>query len=97
MNGEGKIRYRVLGRYMEDRIRRVEDIEILDRHCQDGVYSFIVLVLYKDDRSDVYNIRIGARDTWLEFNGIRYETLGDFDRLASSLEREKIKKMLERM
>lgn len=98
MNGAGKIRYRILKSFVEDPVRCVDDIEILDRYGrQDEDYLFTVKILYRNDSGYECVILVGARDTWLKFNGIRYETLGDFDRLAALLEREKIENMLEKM
>ena len=101
MNGEGKIRFHTLKGYMRHSIYGIEGIEILDRSGYDSDYLFTVKVRVRysnsGDSRDACDIRVGARDTWLEFNGIRYETLDDFDRLAVSLEREKIENMLEAM
>ena len=97
MNGKDKIRYRALSGYMEDSVSRIEGIDLWNHIGHVDGYLFTVGVLYRNDSCDECHILVGARDTWLEFNGIRYETLDDFGRLAVSLERKKIADMLEKM
>ena len=96
MDTHAEIRYRTSpGIYYVEPVDRICGIQIYD-HC-DGDYGFIATVHFIDPGECDRVQHIGCQDTWLKIGETVYRTEGDFYRLKSELEREKIEKMLGKM
>lgn len=67
----------------------IDSVEI-DGNAYDHPYGYVRI--WRDN--GIYAV-VGNEGTWVEYNGIRYETREDYQRLRSAVEREKLDRALE--
>lgn len=98
MDTYAEIRYRTSpGIYYVEPVDRICGIQIYDCGGIGSDYSFLAAVHFIDPNMCDRVQHIGCQDTWLKIGETVYRTEGDFYRLKSELEREKIEKMLGKM
>lgn len=56
-----------------------------------------IKIIYRDKYMTVGSKWVGVKGTYLEYDGHRYETAAEFDRLKYNIEQRKIKELLEKL